>query len=32
MVIFLSTSLIFIFLIFGIYYVFIWGLVPIQHS
>ena len=28
MVIFLSTSLIFIFLIFGIYYVFIWGLVP----
>ncbi|MED1201511.1 YidH family protein [Heyndrickxia acidicola] len=30
MVIFLSVSLIFIFLIFGIYYVFIWGLVPSQ--
>jgi putative membrane protein len=32
MVIFLSTSLVFIFLIFGIYYVFIWGLVPSRHS
>jgi putative membrane protein len=32
MVIFLSTSLVFIFLIFGLYYIFIWGLVPSQHS
>jgi putative membrane protein len=31
MVIFLSTSLLFIFLIFGIYYVFIWGLVPSRN-